>query len=213
MLNSYLEELKKIKLLSREEELKLWEESASGSEEAHHRLISSYQPLVFKAAMSFRLPEAQIRELIQEGTVGLLEAADRYDYQKGVAFSLFAVHRIKGRMLDYLGREYDKKTLSLDSETNEGSGISWAESLVSGALSPAENVERKFLSGKVLEAMDRLSVNEQKVLSGIYLDDKSASDLAADINVSPSHIYRLQKKAVRRVRGMLSRLMAEIKQS
>ena len=131
VLNSYLEELKKIKLLSREEELALWEACAAGSEEAHHRLISSYQPLVFKVAMGFSLPEVQIRELIQEGTVGLLEAAERYDYQKGVAFSLFAVHRIKGRMLDYLEREYGKKTLSLDSETNEGSGISWAECLIS----------------------------------------------------------------------------------
>ena len=211
MLNSYLEELKKIKLLSREEELALWEACAAGSEEAHHRLISSYQPLVFKVAMGFSLPEVQIRELIQEGTVGLLEAAERYDYQKGVAFSLFAVHRIKGRMLDYLEREYGKKTLSLDSETNEGSGISWAECLISTELSPDENVEREFLSCKVKEAMDRLSVNEQKVLSGIYLLDKSASDLAADIHVTLSHIYRLQKKAVKRVRGMLSRLMAELK--
>ena len=211
MLNSYLEELKKIKLLSREEELALWEACAAGSEEAHHRLISSYQPLVFKVAMGFSLPEVQIRELIQEGTVGLLEAAERYDYQKGVAFSLFAVHRIKGRMLDYLEREYGKKTLSLDSETNEGSGISWAECLISTELSPDENVEREFLSCKIKEAMERLSVNEQKVLSGIYLLDKSASDLAADIHVTPSHLYRLQKKAVKRVRGMLSRLMAELK--
>ena len=77
MLNSYLEELKKIKLLAREEELELWRASAAGSEDAYHRLISSYQPLVFKVATGFRVPEAQIRELIQEGTVGLLEAAER----------------------------------------------------------------------------------------------------------------------------------------
>ena len=57
MFKSYLEELKKITLLSRDEELKLWEASAAGSEDAHHRLISSYQPLVFKVAMGFRLSE------------------------------------------------------------------------------------------------------------------------------------------------------------
>lgn len=213
MLNNYLEELKKIKLLSREEELELWREHEAGNDEAYHRLISSYQPLVFKVATGFRLPEGQLRELIQEGTVGLLEAAERYDYKKGVAFSLFAVHRIRGRMLDYLQREYGKRTLSLDSETIEGSGVSWAECLISGELSPVESAERQFLSDKVFEAMDRLSANEQKVLSGIYLEDKTASDLAASINVSPSHVYRLQKKAVRRVRGMLSRLMSELKQS
>lgn len=211
MLNNYLEELKKIKLLSREEELELWREREAGNDEAYHRLISSYQPLVFKVATGFRLPEGQLRELIQEGTVGLLEAAERYDYKKGVAFSLFAVHRIRGRMLDYLQREYGKRTLSLDSETIEGSGVFWAECLISGELSPVESAERQFLSDKVFEAMDRLSANEQKVLSGIYLEDKTASDLAVAINVSPSHVYRLQKKAVRRVRGMLSRLMSELK--
>ena len=78
MLNNYLEELKKIKLLSREEELELWREREAGNGEAYHRLISSYQPLVFKVATGFRLPEGQLRELIQEGTVGLLEAAERY---------------------------------------------------------------------------------------------------------------------------------------
>lgn len=211
MLNNYLEELKKIKLLSREEELDLWRAREAGNDEAYHRLITSYQPLVFKVAAGFRLPEGQLRELIQEGTVGLLEAAERYDYKKGVAFSLFAVHRIRGRMLDYLQREYGKRTLSLDSETIEGSGVSWAECLISRELSPVECAERQFLSDKVFEAMDRLSANEQKVLSGIYLEDKTASDLAVAINVSPSHVYRLQKKAVRRVRGMLSRLISELK--
>lgn len=211
MLNNYLTELKKIKLLTPEEELALWQRYAGGDAEAHHCLVSSYQPLVFKAAMSFHLQETQTRELIQEGTVGLLEAAEHFDYTKGVAFSLYAVHRIRGRMFDYLAGEDGKRTLSLDSETKEGSGISWAEALVAGGLSPDERAERNFLAGKVLEAMERLTVNEKKVLSGLYLDERSAGELAADINVTPSHIYRLQKKAVRRVRGMLARLMAELK--
>ena len=89
MLNAYLEELKRIKLLSREEELRLWQESRAGNPEAHHRLVSSYQPLVFKIAAGFRLPESQLSELIQEGTVGLLEAAERFDHTKGIAFACF----------------------------------------------------------------------------------------------------------------------------
>lgn len=211
MFSNYLEELKRIKLLTPTEEKQLWQNLSNGDAAAHHKLMESYQPLVFKVAMSFHLQEQQIRELIQEGTVGLLEAAEHYDYTKGVAFSLYASHRIRGRMLDFLAKERGKSALSLDSETSQGSGVSWAEFLVSSEITPAESAERHFLSGKVMEAMDRLSVNEQKVLAGIYLEDKTAGDLAMDINVTPSHIYRIQKKAVRRVRGMLSRLMAELK--
>ena len=45
-------------------------------------------------------------DLIQEGTVGLIEAVERYDPDKNVAFSLYAVHRIRGRILNYLNKEY-----------------------------------------------------------------------------------------------------------
>ena len=43
------------------------------------------------------------------------------------------------------------------------------------------------------------------VLEGIYLDDSPARELAEDMDLSVSHIYRLQKTGIRRIRGMLSR--------
>ena len=50
-------------------------------------------------------------ELIQEGMVGLLEAAESYDYKRQVAFSLFASYRIRGSMVDYLRHSTDKGML------------------------------------------------------------------------------------------------------
>ena len=188
MLSKYLEELGKIKLLSREEEISLWEKSGNGDTDAHNLLIRSYQPLVFKTALSFKLPSEQVLELIQEGTVGLLEAAERFDYTKGVAFSIFALHRIKGRMIDYLNSEYGGGTLSLDSEAIAGSGISWSDMLISQETSPAEQAERNFLSGRVLAAIERLPDKEQLVLSAIYLEDKRPIDIAAAINVTTGHV-------------------------
>ena len=213
MLSKYLEELRKVKLLSREEEISLWEKSGNGDDDAHNLLMRSYQPLVFKTALSFQLSKEQILELIQEGTVGLLEAAEHFDYTKGVAFSIFALHRIKGRMIDHLNSEYGSNTLSLDSEAVAGSGVYWSDMLVSAEVSPSEQAERAFLSGKVLAAMERLPDKEQLVLSALYLEDKRPIDIAAAINVTTGHVYRLQKKGVRRVRGMLSRLMADLKKN
>lgn len=112
MLQKYLTELKKIKMLSPEEERELWIREEEGDEAAHQKLISSYQPLVFKTAVQFHMPEEITLELIQEGTVGLLEAAESYDYTKGVAFSLYAVHRIRGRMCDFMNREFSRDELS-----------------------------------------------------------------------------------------------------
>jgi RNA polymerase sigma factor, sigma-70 family len=211
MLQQYLTELQKINLLEREEELDLWRACADGDQSAYRKIITAYQPLVFKIAMIFRLTETQTLELIQEGTVGLLEAAEKFDYTRGVAFSIFASHRIRGRMLDFLQAEYGSQMLSLDGVNSAGLALS--ECLVSNEATPFELAERHFLNDKITQAMERLPQKEQQVLTGIYLEDKSAGDLAASIDVSLGHIYRLQKQGVRRVRGMLSRLMNELNKS
>ena len=209
MLQQYLEELKKIKILSPEEEKDLWIREAEGSETAHQKLISSYQPLVFKTAIQFHMPEEITLELIQEGMVGLLEAAEGYNYKKGVAFSLYAVHRIRGRMCDFMNREFSRDELSLDRETAEGWHL--AEVLPSSQLPPEEIAERHAVSDRVSWAVNRLPQKEKQVLRGIFLENKTPPVLAADIQVTPNHIYRLEKQGVRRIRGMLARFMSDFK--
>ena len=209
MLQKYLKELKKIKMLSPEEERELWIREEEGDEAAHQKLTSSYQPLVFKTAVQFHMPEEITLELIQEGMVGLLEAVESYDYTKGVAFSLYAVHRIRGRMCDFMNREFSRDELSLDRETAEGWSL--AEFIPGLQLLPEEVVERHAVSDRVSQAIDRLPQKEKQVLQGIFLENKTPSVLAADIKVTPGHIYRLEKQGVRRIRGMLSRFMRDFK--
>ena len=209
MLQKYLTELKKIKMLSPEEERELWIRKEEGDEAAHQKLTSSYQPLVFKTAVQFHMPEEITLELIQEGMVGLLEAVESYDYTKGVAFSLYAVHRIRGRMCDFMNREFSRDELSLDRETAEGWSL--AEFIPGLQLLPEEVVERHAVSDRVSQAIDRLPQKEKQVLQGIFLENKTPSVLAADIKVTPGHIYRLEKQGVRRIRGMLSRFMRDFK--
>ena len=209
MLQKYLTELKKIKMLSPEEEREHWIREEEGDEAAHQKLTSSYQPLVFKTAVQFHMPEEITLELIQEGMVGLLEAVESYDYTKGVAFSLYAVHRIRGRMCDFMNREFSRDELSLDRETAEGWSL--AEFIPGLQLLPEEVVERHAVSDRVSQAIDRLPQKEKQVLQGIFLENKTPSVLAADIKVTPGHIYRLEKQGVRRIRGMLSRFMRDFK--
>ena len=209
MLQKYLTELKKIRMLSPEEERELWIREEDGDETAHQKLISSYQPLVFKTAVQFHMTEEITLELIQEGTVGLLEAAESYDYTKGVAFSLYAVHRIRGRMCDFMNREFSRDELSLDREIAEGWSL--ADFIPGLQLLPEEVAERHAVSSRVSQAIDRLPQKEKQVLQGIFLENKTPSVLAADIKVTPGHIYRLEKQGVRRIRGMLSRFMRDFK--
>lgn len=204
MLQGYIEELRKTKLLEPDEEHALWEQAANGDMQAHQKLMTAYQPLVFKVAVSFQLLEADTMELIQEGMVGLLEAAESYDYRRGVAFSLFATYRIKGSMLDYL-KKTSHNVLYLEGDL--GCGLTLGETLASVQASPTELAERQLLQEKVVQALERLPEKEQQVLTGMYLEDRTAQSMAAAIDISLGHVYRLQKRGVKRIRGMLSRFM------
>lgn len=210
MLQKYLEELRNTPLLQPEEELELWRKSAQGDVDAHRKLMESYQPLVFKIAVSFKLPEAETMELIQEGMVGLLEAAENYDYKRQVAFSVFASFRIRGSMVDYLHACDNEGIVYLDSEI--GQGFTLSDTLASELASPTELMEQKLLLEKVTQALQRLPQKEQEVLQGIYMDEKPAQVIADAMFLSLGHVYRLQKQGVRRIRGMLSRFMHDIKE-
>ena len=151
-------------------------------------------------------------DLIQEGTVGLIEAVETFDYKRGVAFSLFAVHRIRGRMLSHLEREGRSGMLTVDGPVNGEEGLlTFGETLVDSAAGVYETVERHYLIEQLKTAMSRLSLREQNVLNSVFIEGREPIQVAAALNVSASHVYRLQKHGVRRLRGMLSKLMSEFK--
>lgn len=204
-LDKYLAELNKIKLLEYAEEQSLWQAyKENGDGDARRKLIESYQPLVFKVAGPFRdLPN--IMDVLQEGTVGLIESAEAFDYTRGVAFSLFATHRIRGRMYNFLKKEgkADLACLGEDAEHR----LSNMELIADTGMPIPEVVELQEATGQLQSAMERLPEKEQLVLDQIYMKCREVSEVAEQMHVSTSYIYRLHKSGVRRARGMLSRFM------
>lgn len=204
-LDKYLAELNKIELLEYQEEQELWHAyKECGSQQARKKLIESYQPLVFKAAAPFRSLD-NLMDVLQEGTVGLIEAVEGFDYARGVAFSLFASYRIKGRMYNFLKKEGRADVACLESSGSEQ--FSPLELLADTGTAVAEQVELQEASSQLQSAMSRLPEREQMVLEQIYVRCQEVSEVAEQMNLSTSYIYRLQKSGVRRVRGMLSRFM------
>ena len=204
-LEEYLQELEKVELLAPEEEQSLWQAfKERGERAARQRLIESYQPLVFKTALPWRTSES-IMDIIQEGTVGLIEAAENFDWKRGVAFSLFAVHRIRGRMLNFLQKEGSRDITCMDAPRADGRAP-W-ELLPDTTPSVAEQAELGFMTRELHQALARLPQKERVVLESVYLKSETIPKIADVLDVSASHIYRLQKSGMRRVRGMLSRLM------
>ena len=181
-----------------------------GNLDARRKLIECYQPLVFKAVMRWRSNPDHLMDLVQEGTVGLIEAAETFQPERGVAFSLFAMHRIRGRIINCLEKEGKQSGLAANSQ-GEDDTVMLEDVLADTAVPVAEQAEYNYLVGELRLAMGRLPAKEQAVLNGVYLDEQEPQELADQLNLSLSHIYRLQKQGIRRVRGMLSRLIHEIR--
>lgn len=92
---SYYAAIKMVPLLSADEEKELAREIGEGSEAARKRLIESNLRLVVKIARSFVTPDMPLMDLIQEGNVGLIKAAEKFDGDRNVRFSTYASWWIK----------------------------------------------------------------------------------------------------------------------
>ncbi|MBQ2644071.1 sigma-70 family RNA polymerase sigma factor [bacterium] len=95
LLQSYLKDIGRIKLLKTEEELELGRRTALGDEEAKKKLIRSNLRLVVSIAKKYTGQGVLFLDLVQEGSMGLIRAAERYDYKKGFKFSTYATWWIK----------------------------------------------------------------------------------------------------------------------
>jgi RNA polymerase primary sigma factor len=94
-LKSYYQAIKRVPLLTAEEERELSSRVFAGDEEARRRLIESNLRLVVKIARGFVTPDMPLLDLIQEGNVGLIKAAEKYDGERNVRFSTYASWWIK----------------------------------------------------------------------------------------------------------------------
>src|SRR6056297_3181931 len=75
-------------------------------EEALHRLINAYMRLAISMASKFRRYGAPMNDLIQEAGLGLMKAADKFDPDRGVGFSTYAVWWLKASNQDYVMRNW-----------------------------------------------------------------------------------------------------------
>ena len=83
---------------------KRWREA--GDRDAAHRLITSHLRLVAKIARSYRGYGLPIADLISEGQVGLMQAVERFERERGFRFSTYAVWWIKAAIQEFILRSW-----------------------------------------------------------------------------------------------------------
>lgn len=104
-LSIYLKEIQRYPLLTREEEVKLAIRIKKGNKKAIEKLVESNLRFVVSIAKMYRDYGVPLMDLINEGNIGLITAAKKFDEQRGVRFISFAVWWIKQAILKAIAEQ------------------------------------------------------------------------------------------------------------
>ncbi len=99
ILSLYFKEINKISLLTREQEDEIARKAVNGDKEAQEKLVEANLRFVVNTAKKFQNQGLPMEDLISEGNIGLMNALDRYDPDKGYHFISYAVWWIRQAIL------------------------------------------------------------------------------------------------------------------
>jgi RNA polymerase sigma-32 factor len=106
-IDHYFKDIQRFPMLDPQQEYMLakrWREA--GDRDAAHRLITSHLRLVAKIARGYRGYGLPIADLISEGQVGLMQAVERFEPERGFRFSTYAVWWIKAAIQEFILRSW-----------------------------------------------------------------------------------------------------------
>tara|TARA_B100001123_G_C15154369_1_gene964840 strand:- start:239 stop:1129 length:891 start_codon:yes stop_codon:yes gene_type:complete len=104
-LTQYMAEISKIKILSRDEEIKLAKSIKVGDPKAIQEMVRRNLKYVVTVANKYRGLGISLQDLIEEGNIGLIQAAKRFDVSKNVKFITYAVWWIKQAIMHSLAEQ------------------------------------------------------------------------------------------------------------
>lgn len=189
ILDVYFREISRFPLLSAVEERDLAREMAGGASGARERLIVSNLRLVAKIAQEYTDVGLPLIDLIQEGNIGLIEAVERFDPERGYRLSTYAVWWIRRAMMTAI-TSYSRMIRIPDYLFRAVRSVAQMRSLAEeGLVDEAEITEAVGLSSDRLRQIE-MQVNEILSLDQIIGEDgdETLEDRIVDESgLSPEH--------------------------
>ena len=165
----------------------LWELSAAGDERAREQLILGYRPLVFWLARKLQVAPSRYQDLVQEGTVALINAVDHYDRNRNTRFITYAYYRVRGAMVNFLQRVEARAPIPMEEMEN--------------VASEPFDYEGEDWRLTLREGMEKLPARESEIIEALLLEGRRARELAAEQGIDVSQIYRIQRRGLARLKA------------
>lgn len=206
----------------------LWAACRQGDGESRCALIERYAPMATAVARRMRVPTTVLAgrdDLESAALIGLIDAVDRFDPERGIPFEGYAALRIRGAVLDELRRVDDRsrddrrraratvaadvepeigaygQTLSLDLLLETGDHDWAAES----ELDDRDDIDD--LRWRVETALRCLPPRQRELLSRYYGDSLTLRESAVKMGISEARACQLHGRAIQNLRRELAAMM------
>ncbi len=213
----FLQEVRRYPLLSREEEADLAQRIERGDLAAKAKLVNSNLRLVISNARKYQGHDLPLLDLIQEGILGLIRAAEKFDHRKGFKFSTYATFWIRQaiqRALDnrartiripvHLGqRERKIRRAEQDLTTRLGREPT-AEELAEAAELTPEEVRETLDAARVVTSLDRpVGEQEETSFGSLLPSDQRGPEEEVEISLRGDALGRALERLAEREREVL----------
>jgi RNA polymerase primary sigma factor len=213
----FLHEVRRYPLLTREDEIELAQAIERGDLEAKARLVNSNLRLVISNARKYQGHDLPLLDLIQEGILGLIRAAEKFDYRKGFKFSTYATFWIRQaiqRALDNRARtiripvhlgQRERKIARAQRELAASLGRDPTDEEVAKAAElTLEDVRETLESARVVTSLDRpVGEEEETSLGSLLPSDDRGPDEEVEISLREEALWRALERLPEREREVV----------
>jgi RNA polymerase primary sigma factor len=181
VLSMYLKEINRIPLLGREDEDKYARAAAIGDKHAKDMLVKSNLRFVVNVAKKYQNQGLPLADLISEGNIGLINAIERYDVDKGYHFISYAVWWIRQAILKAICEKSRMIRLPLN-RANELVQIEKARKMLEGAMTEDEEIKEiaRLLEMDADHVADLVAVSREFVSLETPVFDERDSSVVGD---------------------------------
>ena len=199
-------------ILSREEEFELAIQAANGNAKARNLLVLSNIPYAIKYSRSFRRYNFDDEDLVQIGLIGLIEAVDKFDFEKGFRIITYAKNWIRKEIMDAAGKSLKNPACPIN--RNNDPEFDEEEFLSSLCDNSKNTVEEECINNEISERMKKalnfLPSKQADILTrhyGLtYKEPQSFNEIAESYGLTKARIHQIEQQAFSTLRNELGDL-------